>query len=122
MDKQKLDHFRELLLRERQRTEALLSSSATAVDEADADVRESDDLARADVDKELAFSLRQRETHQLHEIDDALRRIEEGTYGICERCGKPIEEARLEAMPSTRYHARCQAEIEAAEGIETPTL
>ena len=122
MDKQKLDHFRELLLQERQRTEALLSSSATAGDEADEDVRESDDLARADVDKELAFSLRERETHELHEIDDALRRIEEGTYGICERCGKPIEEARLEAMPSTRYHAHCQAEIEAAEGIETHTL
>jgi DnaK suppressor protein len=39
----------------------------------------------------------------LHDVEDAIGRIESGTYGICERCGKPIEEARLEAIPATRY-------------------
>jgi RNA polymerase-binding transcription factor DksA len=40
---------------------------------------------------------------QLDEIDRALAKFADDTYGVCERCGKPISEARLEAMPATRY-------------------
>ncbi len=40
---------------------------------------------------------------QLSEIERALRKLDEGTYGVCERCGGPIGEARLEAMPATRF-------------------
>jgi DnaK suppressor protein len=40
---------------------------------------------------------------QLNEIENALAKFESGTYGICERCGQPIAEARLEVMPATRY-------------------
>jgi RNA polymerase-binding transcription factor len=40
---------------------------------------------------------------QLAEIERALAKFEHGTYGVCERCGQPIGEARLEAMPATRY-------------------
>ncbi|MFX8999762.1 TraR/DksA C4-type zinc finger protein [Acinetobacter baumannii] len=54
------------------------------------------------------------------EIEDALRRIDEGTYGICERCGRPIDERRLEALPTARFDAACQAIMEA--GQETPSL
>lgn len=47
----------------------------------------------------LAASLRD----QLADVDAALGRLEDGTYGTCEVCGQPISAARLEAMPSTRY-------------------
>jgi RNA polymerase-binding transcription factor DksA len=43
----------------------------------------------------------------LNEIDDALRKLEAGTYGLCESCGEPIPEARLEAMPSARLCIAC---------------
>jgi DnaK suppressor protein len=50
---------------------------------------------------------------ELKDIDDALRRLDDGTYGICEECGKPIDEARLEAMPWARYCVVDQARVEA---------
>lgn len=40
---------------------------------------------------------------QLEEVDHALAKMDSGTYGLCERCGQPIAEARLEAMPATRF-------------------
>jgi DnaK suppressor protein len=40
---------------------------------------------------------------QLAEVDRALAKMDDGTYGLCERCGEPIAEARLEAMPATRF-------------------
>jgi RNA polymerase-binding transcription factor DksA len=51
---------------------------------------------------------------ELKDIDDALRRLDRGTYGICEECGKPIEEARLEAVPWARYCVVDQARVEQA--------
>ncbi len=51
----------------------------------------------------LAQSLRE----ALHEVDDALAKIDNGTYGNCERCGKPIASARLEAKPTARRCIDC---------------
>ncbi len=57
------------------------------------------------------------------DIDQALMRIDEGSYGVCVRCGKPIDERRLEALPTARYDAACQAAIEQEKGIGTrPSL
>ncbi len=57
------------------------------------------DIATATFDRELASSLEENSTHVLTEIDAALARIDEGTYGTCLRCGKPIPQERLEALP-----------------------
>jgi len=57
------------------------------------------DVATATFDREMASSLEENSTHVLAEIDAALARVADGTYGICERCGKPIGEERLEARP-----------------------
>ena len=51
---------------------------------------------------------------ELNEIDGALRRLDHGSYGICEECGKRIDEARLEAVPWARYCVLDQARIEQA--------
>jgi DnaK suppressor protein len=52
----------------------------------------------------------------LADIDQALFRIREGSYGVCARCGQLIDERRLEALPTARYDAACQAAIESANG------
>jgi RNA polymerase-binding transcription factor DksA len=63
-------------------------------------------------DRDFALSLLSQEQDSLYEIDQALKRIENGTYGICEMSGKQIPKARLEALPFTRYTVECQAELE----------
>jgi len=60
------------------------------------------DTASALFDRELDEGLEDDAKDTLFEIDAALKRIEDGTYGICEVCGKPIGAARLEAIPWTR--------------------
>lgn len=63
-------------------------------------------------DRDFALSLLSQEQDSLYEIDEALKRIENGTYGVCEMSGKLIPHARLEALPFTRYTVECQAELE----------
>ncbi|GAB4175352.1 MAG: hypothetical protein Fur0032_15120 [Terrimicrobiaceae bacterium] len=63
-------------------------------------------------DRDFALSLLSQEQDSLYEIDEALKRIDQGTYGICEMSGKAIPHQRLEALPFTRYTVECQAELE----------
>ncbi|PWU11268.1 MAG: molecular chaperone DnaK [Verrucomicrobia bacterium] len=63
-------------------------------------------------DRDFALSLLSQEQDSLYEIDEALKRLDNGTYGTCEMSGKPIPQARLEALPFTRYTVECQAELE----------
>jgi RNA polymerase-binding transcription factor DksA len=63
-------------------------------------------------DRDFALSMLSKEQGSLYEIDEALKRIEDGTYGVCETCEKPIRHDRLEALPFTRYTVECQAELE----------
>lgn len=63
-------------------------------------------------DRDFALSLLSQEQDSLYEIDQALKRIETGSYGVCEISNKAIPHARLEALPFTRYTVECQAEIE----------
>lgn len=123
MDKQKLDYFRSLLLEQRrQAAEDVRADRATAL-EGDDGVRDSGDMSELDVNASTALNLGGRQAQLIEEIDQALLRIEDGTYGQCARCGKPIDEQRLKAMPSAKYDAECQAAIEAAQEIdEMPTL
>jgi len=72
-------------------------------------------------ERERDTSVLQRVEAQLAEIDAALRRIEDGSYGTCELCGKPVADGRLEAMPAARYcvddQARAEREGRAGTGI-----
>jgi len=63
-------------------------------------------------DRDFALSLLSQEQDALYEIEEALKRIDGGTYGICEMSGKPIPHARLEAIPFARYTVECQTLIE----------
>jgi RNA polymerase-binding transcription factor DksA len=63
-------------------------------------------------DKDFALSLLSQEQDALYEIEEALKRIDAGTYGVCEMSGKEIPHARLEALPFARLTVECQAEFE----------
>jgi RNA polymerase-binding transcription factor DksA len=63
-------------------------------------------------DRDFALSILSQEQNSLYEIDEALKRLEDGSYGKCEISEKPIPHARLEALPFTRYTVECQAELE----------
>lgn len=63
-------------------------------------------------DRELALSLVSNEQDLIYEIDEALARIEAGTYGICEMTGRPIEKERLRVIPHARYCREAQEEAE----------
>jgi RNA polymerase-binding transcription factor DksA len=63
-------------------------------------------------DRDFALSLLSQEQDALYEIDEALKRVELGTYGKCEMSGKPIPRARLEAIPFARFTVECQSQLE----------
>jgi RNA polymerase-binding transcription factor len=70
------------------------------------------DLASEERDREINFILSDRERAKIKEIDDALDRLADNTYGICESCGLEITEERLDALPFTRLCRDCQQDQE----------
>jgi DnaK suppressor protein len=100
-DQTELSTFRDQLESERRRLRgqiaALLPEGELSYDENFADSGQV--AAEQGENKALLNQLRE----QLGEIERALAKFESGTYGTCERCGQPIAEPRLEAMPATRY-------------------
>ncbi len=63
-------------------------------------------------DRDFALSLLSSDQDAVYEIEEALKRIEKGTFGVCELTGKPIPKARLEAIPWTRFTVDAQAQLE----------
>jgi DnaK suppressor protein len=63
-------------------------------------------------DRDFALSLLSSDQDAIYEIEEALKRIEKDTYGICELTGKPIPRARLDAIPWTRFTVEAQAQLE----------
>ena len=70
------------------------------------------DIGTETFECEKDFSILERVEAELNDVEHALRRIDDGTYGTCEACGRPIEEERLEAVPAARL---CLADQAAAE-------
>lgn len=70
------------------------------------------DLASEERDREINFILSDRERVKIKQIDDALARLDDGSYGVCDSCGLEIAEERLQAMPFTRLCRDCQQDQE----------
>jgi DnaK suppressor protein len=87
---------------------------------AEAREHESDDWAQADAERDLAFALEERESAELVAIDEALRRIDDGIYGLCTDCGDAIANARLHAAPTALRCVGCQSAVEQASGAARP--
>jgi len=117
MQPEKLAHFKQILLSQLQgHSDHVRADQAAALELSDDGVKDTVDMSLMDVNKELALRLGERESQMIADIDQALLRIQEGSYGVCARCGKLIDERRLEAVPTARYDAACQALIESANG------
>ncbi|MDX6414390.1 MAG: hypothetical protein QOH23_1800 [Gaiellaceae bacterium] len=114
------DRFRDALLEERKRVEAALENlqeetSGSLSEESGEETAYDNhlaDTATETYDRELDYTLEENSGHVLAEIDAALKRIEEGTYGICTNCGKEIPVDRLEALPWATLCIDCQRGLE----------
>ena len=73
------------------------------------EVGDSIDQATQSLDKEILFELSDNERKILRDIEAALRKMEKGTYGLCEHCKNIIEKKRIKALPSARYCMTCQS-------------
>jgi RNA polymerase-binding protein DksA len=101
------DHFRQKLLEERQRVADAIAylheenpgSISDETQEAGGVDNHLGDTASVTVDREIDYTLEENSEHVLAEIDAALKRIEDGTFGICTNCGRQIEPERLEFLP-----------------------
>lgn len=105
-----VERFKDLLLSLRDRITGQISflanDSLKIVDDTPSDDRTDD------FDREFALNLVSSEQDAVFEIDEALRRIEDGCFGVCELSGKPIEKERLKVIPYARYCVSVQSEIE----------
>ncbi len=82
------------------------------------EVLDSGDQATQDVSEEMYLSFQERRTQNLKSVDEALQRLEDETYGICDECGADIPETRLTALPFAKLCVPCQDTQETLERIE----
>jgi RNA polymerase-binding protein DksA len=114
------DRFREALLEERTRVEAAIQNlhdenPGTLSEDAGEETAYDNhlaDTATETYDRELDYTLEENSEHVLADIDAALKRITEGTYGICTNCGEPIALERLEALPWATLCIDCKRDRE----------
>ncbi len=111
---EKMDEMKAILLKMKEETlqeisKTLKSGSDIQGGEPSGDIY---DQASSERDRELGLLLGDREREKLRNIDEALLKIEEGEYGICEECEEEIPLGRLKVMPFARYCVKCKADIE----------
>jgi len=124
-----IEHFKQMLLEKRHeiignvnemKDEALKKSRLDASGDLSSMPIHMADIGTDNYEQEFALGLMDSERKLLNEIDDALQRIENKTYGICEATGKPIGKARLQAQPWARYCVEYARMLE--KGLATGSL
>jgi DnaK suppressor protein len=110
----KLDEMKAILLKMKEETikeisKSLKSGSEIPTNEPSGDIY---DQASSERDRELGLLLDDREREKLRNIDEALLKIEEEEYGICEECEEEIPIGRLKIVPFARYCVKCKADLE----------
>jgi RNA polymerase-binding transcription factor DksA len=106
------EHARQLIVKERERLEGLVrerevegigtESETESLSELSSLDQHQGDLGTETFEREKDFSLLEQLEAEIDDLDTALRKVDEGTYGSCEICGREIGAERLEAMPGTR--------------------
>ncbi|MGD2204317.1 TraR/DksA family transcriptional regulator [Microbacterium maritypicum] len=109
---------RERLLALRAQAEARVQATAATLDELTHDRESSNDDDEHDPEGVTLSSewsrltgLAEAAASELHQVDDALTRVEGGTYGVCANCGRPIPAGRLEARPFAEYCVSCAEQL-----------
>ena len=115
MDKERVEFFRELL---NERLRILIDEAEKTVSGMTNDkdtFPDPTDRANLETDRNFLLRIRDRERKLILKIKEALARIEEGTFGICEECGEEISEERLKARPVTTLCIECKTKAEEEE-------
>src|SRR5512136_202686 len=119
MNQEKLLYFKGLL---EGRLHALLEEAEKTmtdmVQDRKAEFPDPTDRASLESDRNFVLRIKDRERKLIQKIKEALDRIEDGTFGTCESCGKPISEKRLMARPMTTQCIDCKTEDEQKERLE----
>jgi DnaK suppressor protein len=110
MSKLSLDEIKEKLLAERELLIAKLKGSDLSID--DSETPDPVDLAVRNYSKNVQLAVSENESKQLALIDEALLRIDNEEYGLCQNCEKEINPKRLAAIPWARYCLECQEMVE----------
>jgi len=110
-----VERFRQLLAEERRRVvdaiEYLHKENPGSIEEETEDQTQDNHMgetATATLDREIDYTLEENSEHVLAAIDAALKRIDDGTFGTCVNCGKPIAEERLAAIPWATHCIDCK--------------
>ena len=116
-----LDYFRDLLLERRRRilsTVTDMEEEALKAADQDFSVDHMADHGSDNFDQDFTLSLVESERKEIYEIDQAVERVRDGTFGVCQGTGEPISRVRLEAIPWTRHSIEYQRKVEAGEAEE----
>ncbi|MBI2468206.1 MAG: TraR/DksA family transcriptional regulator [Candidatus Rokubacteria bacterium] len=120
LKKTQVAHFRKKLLEKRRQLEEEVGRSALyGKGQEDDSIKDLGDQATTAYTREFLFELGNGDRRLLKEVMEALRKLEEGGFGACERCGEAIAEKRLEALPFARYCIDCQRLAEQEEKAAT---
>jgi DnaK suppressor protein len=118
MNKAKLRRYHSML---QEQLSALQSNSSETVERLEDSTEthpDPNDRASAESERNFDLRLRDRDRKLIQKVQDALQRIEDGTFGICEECGEPIDDKRLTARPVTSQCIECKEEQERRERHE----
>ena len=111
MNKKLLANFKKILTQKKATLTNKLNSKK--IDEVEIETGGDEiDTATQSTEREMQFELSGIDKRMMQDIDNALAKIEKGTFGSCECCGKEIPQARLDALPWVRYCKECQEEAE----------
>ncbi|KRT71518.1 MAG: transcriptional regulator, TraR/DksA family [Candidatus Rokubacteria bacterium CSP1-6] len=120
MRKDRLAHYRKMLVeKHRQLVEEVGKSALYGKGQEDDSIKDLGDQATTAYTREFLFELGNGDRRLLKEVVTALQKLDEGSFGSCERCGEVIAEKRLEALPFARYCIGCQRAIEEEERMAT---
>ena len=116
MRKDRLTYFKKQLLeKQRQLVDEVGRTALYGKDQEDDSIKDLGDQANTAYTREFFFELGNGDRRMLRDVVSALQKIDEGSFGTCERCGEPIAEKRLEALPFARYCIDCQRLVEQEE-------
>lgn len=120
MRKDRLGSYKKRLLEKRyQLLEEVGRSALYGKDQEDDSIKDLGDQANTAYTREFFFELGNGDRRLLRDVVLALQKIEDGSYGTCERCSEPIAEKRLDALPFARYCINCQRLVEEEERMAT---
>jgi DnaK suppressor protein len=120
MRKDRLAYFRKRLVeKQRQLADEVDKNALYGKDQDDDSIKDLGDQANTAYNREFFFELGNGDRRLLREVVIALKKIDDGSFGACERCGEPIADRRLDALPFARYCITCQRAAEEEERMAT---